>query len=73
MWDDADVNERLGHRAARNVRKAALVALMILAAVVAPVALPIRMIIARRQRETIRTEQVVRTDRVAETTLPSTA
>lgn len=37
--------------------------LMILAAVIAPVAVPIRMLIARRQRPSTRTEQVVRIDR----------
>jgi hypothetical protein len=48
---------------ATGTRKVALVALLILAAVVAPIAVPIRMLIARRQRPTTRTEQVVRTDR----------
>jgi len=59
--------------AGRSLRKTALVALMILAAVAAPVALPIRMIVALRRRETSRTEQVVRPDRTTEQTFPSTA
>lgn len=58
--------------AGRSLRKTALVALMILAAVAAPVALPIRMIVALRRRETTRTEQVVRPDRATEQALPST-
>lgn len=54
------------------MRKTALVVLFALAAVAAPVALPIRMLIARRQRPVQTTEHVVRADAVAESTLPST-
>jgi len=49
--------------AAARARKVAFVVFMILAAVIAPVAVPIRMLIARRQRPSTRTEQVVRVDR----------
>ncbi len=54
----------------RSLRKVALVALFILAVLASPVALPIRMLIARRQRPTQMTEQVVRTTR-ANPTPPS--
>lgn len=54
------------------MRKIALVALFALAVLVSPVALPIRMLIARRQRPVQTTEQVDRATRVAEATLPAT-
>lgn len=47
----------------RTLRKTALVAMFALAVVAAPVALPIRMLIARRQRPIHTTEQVARVDR----------
>ncbi|HEU4527935.1 MAG TPA: hypothetical protein VFT80_08405 [Actinomycetota bacterium] len=47
----------------RSLRRIALVAMFAAAAVAAPVALPIRMLIARRQRPIQTTEQVVRLDR----------
>ena len=47
-------------------------ALFILAVLASPVALPIRMLIARRQRPTETTEQVARTERSTMRTLPST-
>jgi archaellin len=59
-------------RTARGLRKLALVAIMLVAAVAAPVALPIRMLIARRQRPTATTEQVVRRQDASARTLPST-
>lgn len=58
--------------AARGFRKLALVVLMLMAAVAAPVALPIRMLIARRQRPTETTEQVVRRQDASVRPLPST-
>jgi ABC-type phosphate/phosphonate transport system permease subunit len=61
-----------GRVATRGLRKAALVALMLVAAVAAPVALPIRMLIARRNRPTETTEQVVRDQDAVARTLPST-
>ncbi|HEU4355651.1 MAG TPA: hypothetical protein VFT27_08695 [Actinomycetota bacterium] len=48
---------------ARSIRKTVLVAMFILAVIAAPIALPIRMLIARRQRPIQTTEQVVRVDR----------
>jgi len=48
------------------------VGLFILAVLASPVALPIRMLIARRQRPTETTEQVVRVERSSGQTLPST-
>jgi hypothetical protein len=45
------------------MRKTALVAMFALAVVAAPVALPIRMLIARRQRPIQTTEHVVRVER----------
>lgn len=56
----------------RGLRKLALVLLMLFAVVVSPVALPIRMLIARRQRPTQLTEQVVHAERSNVRTLPST-
>ncbi len=56
----------------RGLRKLALVAMMLLAVVASPVALPIRMLIARRQRPTETTEQVVEAERSNVRTLPST-
>jgi hypothetical protein len=44
----------------RQVRRAALVVLMIFAALVAPIALPIRIIVLHLKRETPKTEFVVR-------------
>jgi len=44
----------------RKIRHTALVLLMILAAVVAPIALPIRIIVLHLKRETPKTEFVVR-------------
>jgi len=55
----------------RSLRKAALVGLFILAVLASPVALPIRMLIARRQRPTETTEQVVRVERPSGQPLPS--
>lgn len=55
----------------RSLRKAALVGLFILAVLASPVALPIRMLIARRQRPTETTEQVVRVERSSGQPLPS--
>lgn len=55
----------------RSLRKAALVGLFILAVLASPVALPIRMLIARRQRPTGTTEQVVRVERSSGQPLPS--
>ena len=46
--------------------------LFILAVLASPVALPIRMLIARRQRPAETTEQVVRAERSSGQTLPST-
>ena len=56
-----------------RIRKAALVALMILAAMVAPIAMPIRMLVLRRRRDGARTEFVVRHERHFELELPETA
>lgn len=56
-----------------GLRKVTLVLLMLLAVVVSPVALPIRMLIARRQRPTELTEQVVHAERTNVRTLPSNA
>jgi len=61
-----------GSWAARSLRKAALVGLFFLAVLASPVALPIRMLIARRQRPTETTEQVMRTGSSSGQTLPST-
>lgn len=49
----------------RSLRKVALVAMFALAVVAAPVALPIKMLIAHRQRPSETTEQVARVDRTA--------
>ncbi len=54
------------------MRRFALVALMILAAIIAPVALPIRMIVVHLRRETSRTEFVVREERRTDLELPQT-
>jgi hypothetical protein len=50
-----------------RIRRVALVALMVLAAVVAPIAVPIRMIVLQRRRVPTRTEFVVRDERRSET------
>lgn len=55
----------------RGLRKTALVALFILAVLASPVALPIRMLIARRQRPTETTEQVLRTERSGQSQPPT--
>ena len=47
---------------ARSMRKTVLVAMFILAVIAAPIALPIRMLVARRQRPIQTTEQVGRGD-----------
>ena len=60
MCDDDGVRERVGHRAGWRLRRFALVALMLFAALVAPIALPIRILVERVRRDTRRTEQVVR-------------
>jgi hypothetical protein len=56
----------------RRLRRGALVALMVLAAVVAPVALPIRMVVLHLRRETKRTEFVLREERTSPIRLPQT-
>lgn len=56
----------------RSTRKAALVGMLILAVLVSPVALPIRMLIARRQRPTVTTEQILRVYSSSGQTLPRT-
>ncbi len=56
----------------RRMRRIALVALMVLAAIVAPVALPIRIIVIHLQRETKKTEFVVRQERRTDLELPQT-
>lgn len=56
----------------RSARKAALVGMFILAVLASPVALPIKMLIARRQRPTVTTEQVVRVHSASGRTLPRT-
>ena len=55
-----------------RIRKAALVALMILAAILAPIAVPIRMLVLRRRRDGARTEFVVRHEPHFELELPET-
>ena len=57
---------------ARSARKTALVGMFILALLASPVALPIRMLIARRQRPTVTTEQVVRIHASSSQALPRT-
>lgn len=59
------MDERLSRRAGRSIRKLALVALMLFAAVVAPIALPIRMIVELRRKDVRKTEQIVRQDALA--------
>jgi hypothetical protein len=54
------------------VRKAALVALMILSALVAPIAVPIRIVVLHLRRESKKTEFVVRDERVSDLELPET-
>ena len=49
----------------RRLRRIALVSLMVAAAVLAPVALPIRMVVMHLRRETARTEQVVHEQRTS--------
>jgi len=44
----------------RQIRRVALVVLMILAALAAPVALPLRIVVLKRRREVAKTEFVVR-------------
>jgi hypothetical protein len=56
---------------ARRIRRVALVSLMVLAAVLAPVAVPIRILVLHLRRETTRTEFVVRDERAR--VLPTTA
>jgi hypothetical protein len=48
-----------------RIRRLALVTLMVLAAVVAPIAVPIRVIRGQRRREVRKTEFVVRSERAA--------
>jgi hypothetical protein len=67
-WHDGGVSHGRRGLVARSVRKTALVAMFALAVVAAPVALPIRMLIARRQRPTQTTEQVVRAVRSSDPT-----
>jgi len=54
----------------RQIRRIVLVALMILAAVVAPVALPIRIVVLHLRRDTAKTEFVVRHVAPGEDLLP---
>ena len=56
------MDERLSRRAGRSIRKLALVALMLFAAVVAPIALPIRMVVELMRKDVRKTEQIVRQD-----------
>jgi hypothetical protein len=60
MWDDDVVSRPRDRRVGRRLRKVALVTLMLFAAVVAPIALPIRILVERVRRDTRKTEQVVR-------------
>ena len=71
MWDDDVVSGPRDRRVGRRLRKAALVTLMLFAAVVAPVALPIRILVERVRRDTRKTEQVVRQETRAELTDPA--
>ncbi len=54
------VDASLSRRAGRTFRKMVLVTIMLLAAIVAPIALPIRMLFERLKRDSAKTEQVVR-------------
>ncbi len=56
----------------RRVRRGVLVALLVLAAVVAPVALPIRIVVLHLRRETKKTEFVVLQERADSIRLPQT-
>lgn len=71
-WDDGGVDGRRSSWIGRSTRKAALVGMFALAVLASPVALPIRMLIARRQRPSETTEQVVRAQASSDRTLPST-
>ncbi|HEY7756063.1 MAG TPA: hypothetical protein VID69_07545 [Actinomycetota bacterium] len=53
---------------ARRIRRYALVSMMILAAVVAPIAVPIRIVVLHLRRETSRIEFVARDERRAAVT-----
>jgi hypothetical protein len=55
------------------LRRIALVTLMVLAALVAPVALPIRMVVLHLRREPKTTEFVVREDQTSPIRLPQRA
>ena len=55
-----------------RIRRIALVTLMVLAAVVAPIAVPIRMVVLYLRREAKRTEFVVRDERRSDLELPQT-
>jgi hypothetical protein len=63
-WDDRVVMGR--------IRRLALVALMILATLVAPIAVPIRLVRLQRRREARRTEFVVRDRGASALRLPET-
>ena len=71
MWDDDVVSGPRDRRVGRRLRKAALVTLMLFAAVVAPVALPIRILVERVRRDTRKTEQLVRQETRAGLTDPA--
>jgi hypothetical protein len=53
------VDRSLSRRAGMTLRKLALVVLMLFAAVVAPIAIPIRMVVELVKRDTAKTEQTV--------------
>ena len=55
-----------------RLRRLALVTLMILAALVAPVALPIRIVVMHLRRDTAKTEFVIRHVTAGDTVLPET-
>jgi hypothetical protein len=55
-----------------RVRKATVIALMILSVLVAPIAVPIRMVVVHLRRESKKTEFVVREDRRSRLELPET-
>lgn len=57
----------------RRIRRGALVSLMVAAALVAPVALPIRMVVLHLRRDTARTEFVVRHATPGDRLLPEIA
>jgi hypothetical protein len=58
-WDDDVVDGSLSRRAGRTFRKVALVVMMLFAAIVAPIAIPIRMIVELVKRDSAKTEQIV--------------